>query len=211
MPSIPTPNKIKICSSALIRLGAKAISSFTDGTDRSTACANIYPGLKDHILSVHDWKFTIQKQELNQKADDPISTYSNEFQLPADRLTDGVITLYDSDAIGATPFKQFETQADGILTEATELFLDYQSNGVDEARWPPYFVELVTKAMMVELALPITDQTTFYEKLDRIVYGTVVENRRGGLMGQTMARNSREDPPKFFQDYSLLEARAQGS
>lgn len=211
MPSSPTTNNIKICSNALLRLGAKAISSFTDGTDRSTLCANIYPFKKDDILSLYDWKFTIIKKQLDQKADDPISGWSNEFQLPADRLVDGVITLYDDANPPGVPFKAFEIHGDGILTEAAALFLDYQSNGIAEANWPPYFVELITKAMMVELAIPITDQTGLRKSLYEEVYGTAVENGRGGMMGRAMGRNSRGDPPQVFKDFSLILARAEGS
>lgn len=211
MPSSPTTNNVRICSSALLRLGAKAISSFTDGTDRSTLCANIYPVVKDDLLSLFDWKFTIHKKKLSQKADDPISGHDSEFFLPADRLTDGVITLYDDDAAGSAPFKEFEVQADGILTDALELWLDYQSNGTAEAVWPPYFVELVVKAMMVELVIPITDQTGLWKTMHQTVYGTIVENLRGGMMGRAMARNSREDPPQVFRDFSLILARQEGS
>lgn len=211
MPSSPTPNKIKICSNALLRLGARPINSFTDGTDRSTLCANIYPGVKDNILSLHDWKFTIAKQELNKKADAPISGYTNEFALPADRLTDGVVILYDNEQAGAQPFKEFITQGTGILTEADELFMDYQVNSSSEAGWPPYFVELIVQAMAVELVIPITDQTGLWNNMFQLVYGTVVENGRGGMMGRAMGRNSREDPPQVFQDFTLIQARAEGS
>jgi len=211
MPSTPTPNKVSICSTALVTLGAKPISSFTDGTDRATICARIYPSLKDDILSIHDWKFTVGKVALGKKADAPISTYSNEWQLPQDRLTDGVIALYDSNAAGASVFKDFEVQGDGILTEAAALYLDYQSNGINEAVWPPYFVSLIIKALMVEFSMPITDQTGIFKTLDQMVYGTVVENRRGGVLGRAMARNSREDPPQVFTDFSLIQARSEGS
>lgn len=210
MPSSPTVNNIKICSNSLIRLGAKAISSFTDGTDRSTTCANIYPFVKDNLLALYDWKFNIEKKALSRKADAPVSKWTYEYQLPADRLTDTVITMYDTNSAGASPFKDFEIQGDGVLTEASALYLDYQANNSSEAAWPPYFVELVTKAMMVELAMPITDQTGLRTSLHSEVYGTAVENGRGGMVGRAMARNSREDPPQVFQDFSLIIARSEG-
>ena len=211
MPSSPTQNDVKICSNALLRLGAKPINSFADETDRSTLCANIYPNVKDNILSLHDWKFSLSKQELNRKADAPISGYSFEYALPANRLTDAVVTLYDNEQAGAQPFKDFIIQGNGILTEATELFMDYQVNSSSEAGWPPYFVEVVVQAMAVELVIPITDQTGLWDKMFQRVYGTVVENGRGGMLGRAMARNSREDPPQVFQDFSLILARAEGS
>lgn len=210
MPSSPTVTDVQICTNALNRLGAKGISSFTDGTDRATACGNIYPFVKDNLLSLHDWKFIIRKQQLARKGTAPISGYSYEYQLPANRLTDTAVIVYDSNAAGSAAFKDFEIIADGLLTEAAEIWVDYPANNFAEAVWPPYVVELQTVAMMAELAMPITDQSGYAAKLYERVYGTPVENGRGGMMGRAIARNSREDPPQVFNDFSLVLARSEG-
>lgn len=210
MPSANPANDVQICSQALLRLGAKAIGSFDDVTDRASLCSNIYPTKKDQILSIHDWKFTLQKKQLQRKADAPVSGSSFEYAMPNDRLTESIITMYNTGSAGAPPFKDFEIQGDGVLTDATELFADYQSNGSQEASWPPYFVELIIKAMMVELAMPITDQANMRISLFSEVYGTPVEFGRGGMVGQCVGRNSREDPPRVFTDFSLTLARAEG-
>lgn len=210
MPSSPTINDIKICSNALLRLGAKTISSFTDGTDRATACGNIYPFVKDNILSLHGWRFIIAKQQLNRKAATPNSQWTYEYQLPANRLVDGMIAVYDSNAAGAAPFKDYEIMGDGLFTEVNEIFVDFPANNKSEATWPPYFVELIVVAMMAELAMPITDQAGMAKALRDRVYGTPQENQRGGMMASTMGRNSREDPPNVFKDFTLIAARAEG-
>ena len=199
---------IKICSSALLRLGAKAISSFTDGTNRSTLCANIYPSLKEGILSQYDWRFTVKQRQLARSPETPETRWQYKFTLPSDRLTDGPIAVYNSDAAGTgiAPINTFELFAGFLYTTELEIFIDYQT-ATEEQAWPAYFVELMTKAMMVELAMPITDQANLRESVRREVYGTDVENGVGGMMGLVRSRNAREDPTMVFQDYSLINAR----
>ena len=197
---------IKICSSALLRLGAKAISAFTDGTNRSTLCANIYPSLKEGILSQYDWRFTVSKRQLARSVDAPINKWQYKFTLPSDRLLDGPIAVFNSDNVGTLPINTFELFGGFLFANDLEIYIDYQT-AVAEQVWPAYFVELMTKAMMVELAMPITDQANLRESIRREVYGTDVENGVGGMMGLARSRNAREDPPMVFADYSLINAR----
>lgn len=199
---------IKICSSALLRLGAKAISSFTDGTNRSTLCANIYPSLKEGILSQYDWRFTVSKRQLARSTDLPINEWQYKFTLPSARLLDGPIAVFNSNAVGAgvAPINSFELFEGFLYANELEIFIDYQTATAEQA-WPAYFIELMTKAMMVELAMPITDQANLRESIKREVYGTVAEMGVGGMMGLCRARNAREDPPMVFTDYSLINAR----
>ena len=197
---------IKICSSALLRLGAKAISSFADGSNRSTLCANIYPSLKEGILSGYDWRFTVKKRQLNRNPVAPINEWQYEFTLPSNRITDGPIAVFNSDTVGALPINIFELFAASLHANDPDIYIDYQTVTAEQA-WPAYFIELMTKAMMVELAYPITDQANLRDALDKEVYGTVAENRVGGMMRMTRSRNAREDPPMVFTDYSLINAR----
>ncbi|MDD9905663.1 MAG: hypothetical protein OXT06_19005 [Rhodospirillaceae bacterium] len=210
MPSSPTVNDIKICSMALTRLGEKTIGSFTEGTDRATICANNYPTVKDTLLSLYDWKFAITKQQLTRLSATPNSAWTYQYQLPATRLIDGPIAVYDTNVAGASPYKDFEVQGSVLLTEATAIYIDFLANNVAEENWPPYFVDLVVQALMAEIAMAITDQSGLAQKQHEKVYGTPVENGQGGLFGRAKARNSREDPPNVFQDFSLILARAEG-
>lgn len=211
MPSSPTVSKFRICSAALMRLGADSISSFNDGNDRSTICSVLYPLAKDNVLSLHDWKFTITKKQLAEDATAPISKYTNQFILPTNRLTDGPFAVYDTNAAGAAPFKDFEIQGQRLLTEADTIYVDYQSNATQEAVWPPYFVSFMIDVMEEELCMPITDSASLRRELHERNFGTIAENGRGGHLQRAISRNSQEDPPQPFQDLSLIIARQEGS
>ena len=40
---------LSICSDALLMLGARPISSFSEGTDESNICDRLYPNSKDYL------------------------------------------------------------------------------------------------------------------------------------------------------------------
>ena len=68
-------------------LGAKAISSFNDGTDESSTCDRLYPDIRDSLLVQYPWSFTMKKVKLARLVTTPNSVWRYEYQLPGDRLT----------------------------------------------------------------------------------------------------------------------------
>lgn len=200
---------IDICSNALLLLGARPIQSFDDGTDASTLCANLYPSTKESILSRHDWRFTITKRQLALSSTAPVSFWDYQFQLPSDRLTDGVIKMFDSDAASAPVYKNFEILGDKLMTDVDEAWIDYQTTSVESA-WPPYFVELMEYAMAARLAYPITDQANLAQQMKETAFGTAAEVMNGGLFALAKSRNSRENPPQRLEDFTLVNARFSG-
>lgn len=43
--------KIGLCSRALLKIGARTISSFEDGSAEAEVAQNLYPGVRDALLS----------------------------------------------------------------------------------------------------------------------------------------------------------------
>lgn len=200
---------IDICSNALLLLGARPIQSFDDGTDSSTLCANLYPSTKQSILSRHDWRFTISKRQLALTTSTPVSYWEYEFQLPSNRLTDGVIKAFDSDSAGTPPYKNFEIQGDKLLADVDQIWIDYQT-AADETAWPPYFVELMEYVMAWKLAYPVTDQANLGQEMKATAFGTAAEVMNGGLFALAKTRNSSENPPQRLEDFTLVDARYSG-
>ena len=75
---------IKICSDALLMLGASPISSFTEGTDESNICDRLYPDIKIRALTMYDWSFSFKKTQLARLVTTPANEYKYEYQLPSD-------------------------------------------------------------------------------------------------------------------------------
>ena len=62
---------VRICSDALLLLGARAITSFNDGTDASSVCDRLYPNVRDFTLMMYRWSFSVKKIALAQLVTTP--------------------------------------------------------------------------------------------------------------------------------------------
>ena len=199
---------LDICSSALVRLGATSISSF-EGIGNPSTCANIYPFVKNSILSLYDWKFSLAKQQLSRDTVTPVSQYKYQFTLPADRVSDGPYVLYQSDNQGSPAYKDFREQGGKLLANVDTLFMDYNTQAA-ETVWPAYFRELMVHAMMVELAFVITDDLSKSAHFQNITFGRANEGGRGGLFGAAMFRNAQNAQARSINDHTLNIARHGG-
>lgn len=198
---------VKICSVALLDLGGNAISSFSDDSDAARFCASVYPLLKENILSMYDWRFTVTKARLNRETSTPENRWTYQYALPSDAKTDGLLALYDSGEVGARPVQNFQLFGKKVLCDYEDVYIDYQGDISNEATWPGYFVELMTKAMSARACMFVTDNATLKVGLEQTVYGTPQERGVGGLMGMCRARNAKDQPGDTIENFDLLAAR----
>ncbi len=196
---------ITICSDALIMLGAKAITSFNDGTDESSVCDRLYPDIRDSTLVMYPWTFNTKKIQLAQLLTPPGSVWKYAYQLPGDKLANPR-AVYDTAAVGAHPYKDWEIQGDQLLTNLPAVFIDYQYSA-GEFAWPQYFVQLMKYMMSWHLALPITEQSDRAQYWQGVAVGAPAENGRGGYMRQAMNIDGQHNPVRVIEDYSLVAVR----
>ena len=144
-------SRFDICTRALQRIGADAISSFDDDTTESDIAGREYDPLVETLLSEYRWRFATKDVELNHLTEAPNVGYDEYWQLPADLLDLHGVFLADSTAI------QYERRQDKIATDYNEnnrLFAVYTAKFA-ESYWPAYFVEVVTQALEVVFAQAI--------------------------------------------------------
>jgi hypothetical protein len=196
---------ITICSDALIMLGAKAITSFNDGTDESSVCDRLYPDIRDSTLVMYPWTFNTKKIQLAQLLTPPGSVWKYAYQLPGDKLANPR-AVYDTAAVGASPNKDWEIQGDQLLTNLPAVFINYQYSA-GEFAWPQYFVQLMKYMMSWHLALPITEQSDRAQYWQGVAVGAPAENGRGGYMRQAMNIDGQHNPVRVIEDYSLVAVR----
>lgn len=197
---------VQICSNALIRLGASPIQSFTEGTDIATSCQTVYSMKKDYLLAAYPWRFTMKYIQLSRLAEAPTAQWAYQFTLPADRLTSGLPAVYATGGTYALPVQDYTIIGNVIMTNQPELWVEYQAM-VDEAFWAPYFVELMTYAMMDELCFNVTDNASLKQSINITTYGVPSAEGAGGLFGKAMNLDSRDNPTTMILDSVLLEAR----
>lgn len=197
---------VSICSDALVMLGASVISSFDEGTPSATACARLYPDLRDTLLSRYPWSWSIRKVQLSRLVTPPINEWKYAYQLPGNMLT-GVLAVFDSGSDAARPVNYgWEIYGSQLFTNLETIYIDYQET-VTEASMPPYFVRLLRIAMSAELAIVITDQVQKMDYLRTIAFGSPGENGRGGLFRESVNIDSRGQLTKSIEDFSLIQVR----
>ena len=196
---------ITICSDALIMLGAKAITSFNDGTDESSTCDRLYPDIRDSTLVMYPWSFSTKKIQLAQLLTAPGSVWRYAYQLPGDRLGNPR-AVYNSSAVGSPVQKYWEIQGDQLLTNLTAVYIDYQYS-VGEFAMPQYFVQLLKYMMAWHLALPITEQADRAQYWQQVATGVPGENGRGGYFRTATQIDGQGQPSRVIEDFSLIAVR----
>lgn len=186
-------------------LGARSITSFNDGTDESSVCDRLYPNVRDSTLVMYPWTFTLKKVQLAQLITTPGSVWEYEYQLPGDRLANPR-AVYDTDAVGAYPQKDWEIQGDKLLTNLPAVYIDYQYQ-TPEYAMPSYFVQLLKYQMAWHIAEAITEQQDKSAKWQRVALGDPSENMRGGYFRVAANIDGQNQPARVIEDYSLIAVR----
>lgn len=196
---------VSICSDALILLGAKAISSFNDGTDEANVCDRLYPDIRDSTLAMYPWKFSMKKVQLARLITAPNSAWRYAFQLPGDRLA--YPRAVRQSALPNSPVeKDWEIQGDQLLTNIDTVFIDYQYSP-GEFAWPQYFVQLMKYMLAWHLAEPITEQSSKAQYWQGVATGAIAENGRGGYFRQAAQIDGANNPNPVIDDYTLIAVR----
>lgn len=196
---------VSICSDALLLIGAKAISSFNDGTDESSVCDRLYPDIRDSTLVMYPWTFGMKKVQLARLITTPNSVWLYEYQLPGDRLA-SPRAVNETAQPGARPRQDWEIQGDKLLTNQPEVFIDYQYS-VPEFAMPQYFVQLLKYMVAWHIAETVTEQQDKSNKWQRVATGDISENGRGGYFRTAAQIDGQNNPVRVIEDYSLIAVR----
>lgn len=184
---------VSICSNALLMLGKAPIASFTDGSDRATLCANLYPMLRDQLLRKHFWNCAIKRVLLSPLVPTPAFGYSAAFQLPADFLR-----IYEVGYANA-PISDFSVENRQILADASALPLRYVWRNDNEDNWDASLIGVATVSMAALLAYPVTQSTSLREALSADAARALREAK--SIDGQ-------ENPSDTFgDDFPLINGR----
>jgi hypothetical protein len=196
---------ITICSDALLMIGAKAITSFNDGTDESSICDRLYPDIRDSLLVMYPWSFSTKKIQLSRLLTTPGSVWKYAYQLPGDRLNNPR-AVFESASVGAPVRKDWEIQGDQLLTNLEYVYIDYQYS-VGEYAMPQYFVQLLKYFVAWHIAEALTDQSEKASKWQVIAVGAPAENGRGGFFRTAAQIDGQGNPSRAISDFTLVEAR----
>lgn len=147
---------VGICNSALIKLGATAIMSLTEGSRNANLCLEQYDKLRDDLLRGHVWNFAIERTKLARLAAAPDYGFAYAYQLPADWLR--TVGVHDNDAgHGAA---RYRIEGRRVLSDASQLWLKYIARIEDPNRMDAAFREALAWKLAIDFAIPIVQSST---------------------------------------------------
>lgn len=196
---------LSICSDALLMLGAKAISSFTEGTDEANIADRLYPDIKNQAIMTYPWSFSLKKIQLARLITTPNSEWKYEYQLPGDALS-SPRQVFNSSSLNQRPIQDYRIVGNKLMTNEGQIFIDYQY-AVQEFEMPVYFVQLLKYLLSWHFAFPITDQTEKAQYWQSVAVGSPSENGRGGYMRLAMNIDGQGQPVQVIDDFSLISVR----
>lgn len=183
---------VSICSNALLMVGGQTINSLDgDLSDRERLCANLYPTVRDYVLSAHPWNCCRKRVLLNQDVTAPAFDWAFSFTLPPDfaRIV----------AVGQSGEElDYEIENGKILSDQTPCYLRYCFLNQVESTWTPLLVYAVTMSMRQVLAYPVTQSTSLEQLIDQALEP---------ILKRVRAIDGGDKPPETLGDFPLLQSR----
>lgn len=183
---------IALCSRALLMIGAASISSFDEGTAEAEVAANLYPSLRDALLSSHPWNFATRTAWLARLAAPPQADFAEAFALPDDCLR--------ALSAGIGPSSRgvvYRVVGRALHCDSDEVLLRYLAR-VGEDTFPAFFDQALIARLAAEFCLPLTESTSRAEFLVRLAGE---EMRRARLV------DAQEHTAEAIADFPLIDAR----
>lgn len=184
---------IALCARALLKIGAATIASFDEGSAEAEVAANLYPPVRDALLSAHPWNFATGQVTLPRLAALPVADYAYAYQLPADFLR--ALSAGIGGRGFGIPYRIAESR---LHTDADEVVLTYVFRP-DELTFPPFFAQALIARLAAEFCIPLTESSARAELLYKLAED---EFRRAKLA------DGQQDTPQAITDFPLIEVRS---
>lgn len=185
-------NDIGICSRALVKIGAKPIASFADGSAESEIASLLYGPARDAVLSSYAWSFATKQIALTRLEAAPVADFQYSYQLPNDFLR-----ALSAGNGGRGRGLRFRIYRDMLQTNAEEVVLTYIYRAGEE-ECPAYFDTVVIARLAAEFCLPLTENAS---RADVIIRAAEQEFTRARQL------DAQQDTPNKIEDFSLIDAR----
>lgn len=187
-----TYTSISLCSKALLKIGASTITSFEEGTAEAEVAANLYPYIRDGLLSSYPWSFAVVQVRLARLETAPLADYNYSYLLPGDFLR-----IVSAGSGGKGRGLEYRIVEDCLHTNLPEVNLTYIYRP-DENIYPAYFCEALINKLAFEFCIPLTESSSRAEFLSKIAEDSVSRAR---------SIDAQQATPSCFEDFTLVEVR----
>ena len=172
-------SSIDICNSALQKLGATSITSFTDNSREARQCNIAYDSNRRSELRKHRWNFAIKRVVLAPDATAPAFDYDYAFTLPGDCLR----VLLPNDAT-----LDWVVEGRKILSNLSDtLNLRYIADITDTTQFDPAFYDTLCISLAIDLCEALTNSSGKKQLLDAEYKDAVAHARKNNAFEQLPA------------------------
>jgi hypothetical protein len=190
---------IALTCRALVRLGARPIASFDEGSAEAEAAGALYETVRDGLLSCYPWNFASAEAELAELADPPLADFARAFALPADflRALSAGAGPGKPGAGASGPGLDYRIKGQALCCDASAVVLSYVFRPA-EAEFPPFFTQALIARLAADLCLPLTESASRAELLARLADVELTRAR---------SIDAQQDAPPRFEAFSLVDVR----
>ncbi len=183
---------IALASRALLKIGAQPIAGFDEGSAEAEVASNLYPGVRDALLSTHPWTFATAQADLPRLSGVPIADYAYAFALPPDFLR--ALSAGGGGRGQGVRYRIAEARLHAPI-EAVTLTYIFRT---PESGFPPFFASALVARLASEFCMPLTENSS---RADMLYRQAELELRAARLT------DSQQDTPRGIEDFSLIAAR----
>lgn len=198
-------SEVEIANVALTLLGENRIVSLDDDVKAAREVKALFTTVRNALLAGYNWSFAMTRAQLPALSAAPAFGYKNQYQLPQDPLCLRLVQIGDFfagiDLVDYRGASTEEWQIEGrvLLTDySSPLNIRFIREITDTAQFAPNFTKAFGAQLAVDLAEPLTQSDTKYQKArDQL-------NREIGL---AIRANAIELPPKKLADDDWIMSR----
>jgi hypothetical protein len=197
-------SRTQVTNEALRMIAANLVADFDEDTESARQAKSAYDQVVRAELEAHAWFFAKTQASLVESGTPPAHKFARAFQLPGDflRLVEirdrwvfSVIRNVDTD-----PVPLYELNGRTILSDfGAPLPVTYiRDMTADPTQWSPLFADVVSAALALKLAMPLTKSEGMVEMCEKM-------HRRA--LARASKANAIQMPPQNIPDGSWMAAR----
>ena len=187
-----TLSALALCSRALLKIGAQPVASLDEGTAEAEVAANLYPALRDALLSVYPWSFATAQSTLPRLAARPAADFAHAFQLPPRFLR-----ALSAGSPGAGRGLVYRILEGRLHADAAQVTLTYIFRP-DESGFPPFFAGALAARLAAEFCIPLTENASRAE----VLFRQAEQELRTARLA-----DGQQASPRGIEDFPLIDIR----
>ena len=191
---------LALCARALLRIGAQPIASLDEGTAEAEVAANLYPAIRDALVTAHPWSFATALVPLARLSAVPAADFRHAYALPPGflrALSAGGGGPGSGSGGGSGRGIAYRIHESRLLTDAEAVTLTCIFRP-DESAFPAFFASALVARLAAEFCLPLTESASRAEMLFRLAETELRQARQ---------IDSQQATPRAIEGFPLVDVR----